>query len=186
MISLPKPNCLRLLSHIPIHNYPYLSTLYTFQLQRHILLLKFGIWAKLFLDFYHPNLIVHIHSRHPEHEKLWLPYFEEKLEERGELNLYYNIETAFIELRNELLGISKESDIIKCECMEKMDSSMCLGISKDNATIPTTYCCKVYEELNITKDNVTRKDKLENSEVPHELTSNSDIINSGILRMHKN
>jgi len=44
-------------------------------------------------------------TRHPEHEKQWLPYLKEKLTERGELDLYYGIENAYTELKDELLGL---------------------------------------------------------------------------------
>lgn len=49
-------------------------------------------------------------SRHPEHEKDWLPYLKEKLEERGEMNLYLSMEAAYHELRDELLGLVDPDD----------------------------------------------------------------------------
>lgn len=48
-------------------------------------------------------------ARHPEHEQNWLPYLKQKLAERGEMNLYNGIEAAYIEIRDELLGLV-ESD----------------------------------------------------------------------------
>lgn len=48
--------------------------------------------------------------RHPEHEKDWLPYLKEKLEERGEMNLFLSMEAAYHELRDELLGLANPDD----------------------------------------------------------------------------
>jgi hypothetical protein len=45
---------------------------------------------------------------HPDHEKNWLSYFKEKLEERGEAQIYDGIESAYLELRNELLGLNND------------------------------------------------------------------------------
>ena len=45
---------------------------------------------------------------HPEHEQNWLSYFKEKLEERGEAQIYDGIESAYLELRNELLGLNND------------------------------------------------------------------------------
>lgn len=50
------------------------------------------------------------YKRHPEHEKIWLPYFKEKLIERGELDLYAGIETAYKEIRKDLLGIDHSDE----------------------------------------------------------------------------
>jgi hypothetical protein len=43
--------------------------------------------------------------RYPEHEQDWLPYLKEKLEERGEGELYRKIELGYKDLRSELLGL---------------------------------------------------------------------------------
>jgi hypothetical protein len=45
-------------------------------------------------------------SRHPEHETQFLPYFKQKLHERGEQDLYNMIETAYQEIRQELLNLN--------------------------------------------------------------------------------
>lgn len=47
-------------------------------------------------------------ARHPDHEAEWLPYFKQKLAERGEMNLYLGVETAYKEIRDELLGLKSE------------------------------------------------------------------------------
>ena len=44
------------------------------------------------------------YNRHPEHESQFLPYFKEKLAERGELELYHSIENGYNEIREELLS----------------------------------------------------------------------------------
>ena len=56
-------------------------------------------------------------SKHPEHEKEWLPYLKEKLIERGELNLYKSIESAYAEIRNELLGIKDDENCEDGVCL---------------------------------------------------------------------
>lgn len=43
------------------------------------------------------------YKKYPEHEKQWLPLLKEKLVERGELNLYKHIESAYGEIRETLL-----------------------------------------------------------------------------------
>ena len=52
-------------------------------------------------------------TRHPEHEKEWLPYLKQKLAERGEMKLYSGIEAAYSEIRDELLGFTVEDQINK-------------------------------------------------------------------------
>lgn len=46
-------------------------------------------------------------KNHPNHEQNWLSYFKEKLEERGESQIYSGIESAYLELRDELLEIGR-------------------------------------------------------------------------------
>jgi len=46
-------------------------------------------------------------SKHPEHEEQFLPFLKQKLEERGEKELYLSIETGYNELKDELLGLRK-------------------------------------------------------------------------------
>lgn len=50
--------------------------------------------------------------RHPEHERDWLPYLKEKLTERGEMSLYFSMEAAYKEIRDELLGLIPEDNVI--------------------------------------------------------------------------
>lgn len=59
-------------------------------------------------------------ARHPDHEAEWLPYFKQKLAERGEMNLYLGVETAYKEIRDELLGLAPEnSEVVeKAECAD--------------------------------------------------------------------
>lgn len=74
----------------------------------------------------HQKLVKEHFIKHPEHEKEWLPYLKEKLTERGELDLYLNIEGGYKEIRNELLGLEntdltiddsqiKESSNLPCD-----------------------------------------------------------------------
>jgi hypothetical protein len=55
------------------------------------------------------------YAKFPEHEKEWLPFLKEKLTERGELELYYNIEGGYKELRNELLGLTPQNSTTQCD-----------------------------------------------------------------------
>ena len=90
-------------------------------------------------------------ARHPEHEASWLEYLKEKLTERGELDLYTGIETAYLELRDELLGLSNDTeqpntDNINCEC----PGIVCSGFTDktpDNPTpsVETSYTDKSEE-----------------------------------------
>lgn len=45
------------------------------------------------------------YEKHPEHEKQWLEYLKEKLQERGELALYNTIEKGYEQYRDEILGL---------------------------------------------------------------------------------
>jgi hypothetical protein len=47
------------------------------------------------------------YTKHPEHEKEWLPNLKEKLTMRGELHMYNMIESNYEKFRDELLGIKK-------------------------------------------------------------------------------
>jgi hypothetical protein len=44
------------------------------------------------------------YTNHPEHEAQFLPYFKEKLESRGEQELYLRIEKAYLEHKHEFLN----------------------------------------------------------------------------------
>lgn len=61
--------------------------------------------AKVALENYNKrkSLIKEHYQRFPNHEKQWLPYLKEKLTQRGELDLYNNIEQAYLKIRDELL-----------------------------------------------------------------------------------
>lgn len=50
-------------------------------------------------------LIREHYGKFPQHEKEWLPMFKKKLIERGESDLYFGVESAYKELRDELLGL---------------------------------------------------------------------------------
>lgn len=58
------------------------------------------------------------YTKYPDHERDWLPYLKKKLAERGEISLYDNIEAAYKEIREELLGLVKKD--ISCECPENV------------------------------------------------------------------
>lgn len=76
-------------------------------------------------------------ARHPEHEKEWLPYLKEKLTERGELNLYFGIEAAYKELRDELLGLIDDES----NSQDKCDSDVCFPSTESNLEVtPVTIC----------------------------------------------
>ena len=87
------------------------------------------------------------YTRHPEHEAQWLPYFKEKLAERGELDLYNGIEVAYKELRDELLGLIESSDDeaeykgtnIVCEC----PGNICLGLVDSSSNKNEDSACLV-------------------------------------------
>ena len=69
-------------------------------------------------------------ARHPEHEAQWLPYLKAKLIERGEAALYHGLETAYKELRDELLGlIDSDSDDNEPSCEP-------LNVSRDDVNNP--------------------------------------------------
>lgn len=57
------------------------------------------------------NVRIH-YAKHPEHEEHWLQYLRAKLIERGEMNLYMSLEAAYKEIKNELLGITDETDSV--------------------------------------------------------------------------
>ena len=48
------------------------------------------------------------YQAHPEHEEQWLPYLKEKLEGRGEDELYQTISLGYQNLREDLLGLEKQ------------------------------------------------------------------------------
>jgi hypothetical protein len=68
-------------------------------------------------------------ARHPEHEKDWLPYLKEKLTERGELDLYYGMESAYKEIRDELLGLIDVDDDLSPSSNEPVNISQQSPIS---------------------------------------------------------
>jgi hypothetical protein len=67
-------------------------------------------------------------AKYPEHEAQWLPYLKQKLIERGELALYQSMETAYSEIRDELLGLIDVDDMSPSnDAPSKPSSSDCLG-----------------------------------------------------------
>lgn len=61
-------------------------------------------------------------SKYPEHEKEFLPYLKDKLTERGELQLYYAVDSGYHKIREELLGINE--NICGCgNCKCNMDQN---------------------------------------------------------------
>lgn len=66
------------------------------------------------------NLVSAHYNKHPEHDKLWLPYLKEKLIERGEMQLYKGLKNSYINLREELLGINPPKDITIYDLKEKV------------------------------------------------------------------
>ncbi len=57
------------------------------------------------------SLVKDHYDRHPDHEASWLEYLKSKLIERGELDLYNDIESSYLSLRDDLLDLkSKQSE----------------------------------------------------------------------------
>lgn len=48
------------------------------------------------------------YTAHPEHEGQWLPNLKNKLQERGEVNMYTMIESNYSKYRDELLGLDNK------------------------------------------------------------------------------
>lgn len=69
--------------------------------------------AKEFRDDYlnRRDILRDHYKRHPEHEERFIPYLEEKLTQRGELNLYNSIEHAYSAIREELLDIKDDTHL---------------------------------------------------------------------------
>ena len=81
-------------------------------------------------------------QRHPDHESAWLPHLKEKLTERGELDLYNGMESAYKEIRDELLGLNENKpvrDNIACEC----PGGSCWGLPR---TCPPEGICLAQSE----------------------------------------
>jgi hypothetical protein len=74
------------------------------------------------------------YSKHPEHETDWLPYLKEKLIERGEQDLYHSIETAYKEIRNELLGLSDDTIIETKLTSDDCSDGICLTSTSDDCS----------------------------------------------------
>jgi ribosomal protein S13 len=62
------------------------------------------------LKNYEKNIVVlrDHYTKHPEHEKEWLPNLKEKLQERAELPMYNMIESNYEKYREELLGLDNK------------------------------------------------------------------------------
>lgn len=61
-------------------------------------------------------------AKYPQHEAQWLPYLKQKLTERGELDLYRSMETAYHEIRDELLGLVDADDVTPSAKLPKLPS----------------------------------------------------------------
>jgi hypothetical protein len=51
------------------------------------------------------ELVKEHYNKHPEHEEQFLPFLKQKLEGRGEKELYLSIENGYNQIKNELLGL---------------------------------------------------------------------------------
>jgi hypothetical protein len=123
-------------------------------------------------------------KNHPDHEQNWLSYFKEKLKERGEAQIYDGIESAYLELRNELLGLNNDvcnNDVCNNDVCNNdvCKTDVCKTDVCNNDVCKTDVCKTDVCKTDVCKTDVCNNDVC-NNDVCNNDVCNNDVCNNDV------